>query len=288
MSKYGISFQKSKAGEFVESLALERNIWTDRTPMTAGVSSGSEFQNVSERAVHSFAPFNDVHSTLLSDSVVVGTPGSTGSDLINGSGWVRVFLRVKGVAHMIPPIDYEVTEGSANTKRIGAVMFIQGTNVYSVTRTKHRVNGIHSGLLLETDMLTQGRVCLNLFQAETGFSDSTVVVDRIVAFSAQLPVNYAPQAPGFSWTSSVFPAGGSRYLYSGGTQGPGVTPYIGTGPLGTPLQFLDVCKNSLNSTNILTGLPLFANPTNIIQLQIQRLGFRPDTVARPESYQDLV
>jgi hypothetical protein len=285
MSRYGASFQGSRAHGFVESVAIERNTYTDRALMTCGVGPGVEYTNLAERAIHS--SFNDIHSTRLNETIAIGAAGASGSDSINGSGWARIFLRVRGVAHKIPPIDYQAQEGGANLNRAGSLMWIEGFGVHSALRTTHRYTLIHSGGPVETPMIQQGRVALNVFDDVEVFATSTHQMDRIIAFSAQLPVTYSPRPPAFAWTNSVFPAGGLAYIFNGGSLGSGVSTYTTSqAAIGVSVRG-EVCNNTLNSTDLITGSPMFVDPTNRIQLQVQRLGYRPAAGPEPEAFHDL-
>jgi hypothetical protein len=281
---------------------MERNLFTSRSVMSVGVGGTgdwTEYLDASERAVHPFRnQFNptwpyDVHSFRLGESFVVGTPGLLGSDTIGGSGWARIFLRVKGVAHRIPTRSVSVVDGSAHENRIGVPMEIVqdggGGSIYSVLRSDYTLTPIHTEPTFivpqVNPILKSGSVSLNAFPDVDEFSDSTFEMDRVVSFSAQLPITYRPELPTVSWNQ--FRTNGFSGVFSGGSQPEGTSDYISPSALGLLTRQAPVCKNALNSTNLLTGLPLFSDPTNTIQLLVQRVGFRPESGPRPERHFDL-
>lgn len=289
------TFQQSRGLGFVESIAIERNLNSNLAVMSAGVGPGVEVADVRERADHQSPLPQHVHTAILTEPVRHGVTGATGSQSIGGTGWVKIFIRVKGIAPLVPPNDYIVTEGSVGLNRGGVAIWISGAGIYSETRFRYRVNRIHpEHPIVEGDIGAAGRIIVNLNSASGAeISETPVVIDRIVSFTAQAPVTFAPSPPAFDWMSFLIGFGNFSGLYTGGTTD-AYREYTSSDRLAVfgnvvPVGGRNSCFNpGLNTTGLLRPTePMFSNPVNVIQLEMRTIGWRPATGPSREEYRDM-
>lgn len=301
MIHHGLTFQQSKALGFLESVALERNLHSTRSVPTVGVGPGVTFTGTKERIDHRNPSPGHLHTALVDETesgIVLGVPGSTGNIQIQGVGWQRVYVRVRGVAAQIPEQNWDFTQGRAQDLRIGAVMCLTGCHAtIAPTATATDMPDSIPGTAVPKNQPISSGVILNLVKSATGFSDGAVQFDRVIAASCLGPVTLQLQVTWPGWV--VKTAGFESGFYTGGTS-EALVDYAGltsaqiSALFGTSLTGganaarNSVCRNEgINSTSLLPPYgPMFSDPNNIVQLQVQLLGYRPDTSPRPEAYSD--
>lgn len=298
--QHGMVFQQSKALAFLESVAIERNLYSNRSIPTVGVGPGVVKLAARERVDHSFTATPDpahIHTRVVDDtdsSLVVGAAGAFGSIPIPGSGWVRAFLRVKGVAAQIPEMNLDWTAGSAQDVRCGSIMVVNGCHYETILRCNVTslpdVTNPALGNPFVNHPMNNGAI-LNLVRSGSGFADGAIEFDRIMSVSVQAPRTLTLSVPWQGWCQATW-SGTWGGFYTGGISDP-LFFYSGSPNVGSPVRAPDnglpfICRNDgVNSRSLLPPFgPLFANPTNIVQLQVQLLGWRPDSAPRPETYSD--
>ena len=288
------SFNLSRAQGFVESPAIERNAESQRNVLTVGIGTPSVYTDVRVRAIHGF-PIQDLHTRVQSGEIALGVPGTFGQINLGGSGWARLILKVKGVACKILGSDYNAADLDQGLQPMGALMKIRGANLYSTTRINYTITrqyGDHGFSDVSGSLVGSNEILLNLFPDAEEYSDVPVVIDRIMAVSAQLPVSIDGVIPNDCWSNLLFGGGGLSSLYTGGTSSPLVTWTNNAdlnSKLGNAISQTAVCKNpGLNATSPVPPYGnIFTTSENTVQLQVQLIGYRPDTGPRPEAYHDL-
>lgn len=267
---------------------MERNIDTDNSILSVGAGGPGQSTvklDVRNRAAH-LTSSPHLHTKLVSGEVVTGSPGFTGSFTIPGTGWARVSLRVKGVACAIPIQNYSATETDQHDQRMGALMKIGGSGIYSENRIQVSIGPLPDAPygVFEFPLILTGELALNLSESEEEYSDVPIVFDRVVSFSALRPFTASTLRP-IGWTEFGLPSEGHG-LHTGGTADADA-PFSQSN-YGFPI-FGVVCANpGLNCSGLLPPYdPIFTDPTNIVNLLVQLAGWRPDDGPKRETYHDL-
>jgi len=297
-----LTFQKSRAGEFVESLAFERNRESSTPSRTAiDITSAVVMDDLVEVVYH---PFGAGHfhsyacgSATLGLASILKPVGQDGTIAIPASSfpWLRVTIAVNGVAAGLPLQDISVVEGQWHANRLGAAMFLQSANI-SPSQSEFKTETLW---MPDAPGVVQPksdfRDVLTLNSVEAGdLSEDPRIFKRTVTFSIRPSSILTPRAYG-GWTAQP---GSFQPPYGGFYRGafiadewpfpatiPELNAKLGTGIPPTRISCLN--PDGLNTASIFSPFsPVMQSPINNLRLEYQLLGARADTEAHGVVYND--